>query len=311
MQVTKRNGTLQEQDISKIHAVVDWACNGDKKMGLKAIKGVSESAIEMKAHLKLYPKIKTKDIHETLIAAAEELITKETPNYDQVAARLRWFAVRKEAYKQNDPPHIFKIVKRNTELGKYDPDVIGMYSEEEWDQIEEIIDHGRDDLFKLAGAEQMTKKYLVQDRKTRQLYESFQIPYIMVAAILFNKYPKETRLGYVKRYYDAISTHKLSLPTPIMGGLRTRVKQFSSCTLIEVGDSIKSINASATAIVEYASNKAGIGLNIGRIRAEGQKVRGGDAVTTGVLPFAKYFAAALKSCCVTPDTLVEVLDEEV
>jgi ribonucleoside-diphosphate reductase alpha chain len=189
-----------------------------------------------------------------------------------------------------------EIVKSNTRKGIYDPEVINYYSEEEWGVINSFIDHGRDDLFRFAGAEQMYKKYLAQNRKTKKIYETFQIPYIMVAAILFNKYPKETRLSYVKRYYDQVSQHYISLPTPIMSGLRTKTKQFSSCTLIDSGDSLNSINASATAIVNYASNKAGIGLNIGRIRAAGQAVRNGDAVTTGVLPFAKYFAAALKSC---------------
>jgi ribonucleoside-diphosphate reductase alpha chain len=194
------------------------------------------------------------------------------------------------------PPSLKEVVDLNVGRGLYDPEIVAMYSDEEWAEIGAMVDHGRDDLFRYAGAEQMTKKYLVQNRKTKQVYETFQFPYILVAAILFSKYPKDTRLNFVKRYYDLVSQHYVSLPTPIMAALRTNRKQFSSCTLIEAGDSLKSINAAASAIVDYASNKAGIGLNIGRIRAEGQLVRGGDAVTTGVLPFAKYFAAALKSC---------------
>jgi len=295
MRVTKRDGSLKNLDIDKIHAVLDWACNGGNDDALLPIKGVSLSEIEMKAHLNLHDKIKTADIHECLIKAAAELISKDTPNYDHVAARLRWFSVRKVAFSDNLPPHLYHIVKVNTKNGTYDPDVLKMYSKDEWYLINDMVDHNRDDLFRYAGAEQMAKKYLVQNRKTKKVFETFQIPYIMVAAILFNNYPKETRLGYVKRYYDQVSQHYVSLPTPIMAGLRTKVKSFSSCVLIDVDDSLDSITRAATAIVEYASRKAGIGLNIGRIRAQGQLVRSGDAITTGVLPFSKFFAAALKS----------------
>lgn len=296
MRVKKRDGSLQPLDINKIHDVLDWACNGNNQDRLTRIKGVSLGEIEMKAHLHLHDKITTREIHECLVKAAAELISEDTPNYDHVAARLRWFAVRKEAFGTNLPPHLYDIIQRNTAQGLYDPDLIGMYSVEEWDKINGFIDHGRDDLFRYAGAEQMAKKYVVQNRKTKRVYETFQIPYILVAAILFRNYPADTRLSYVKRYYDQVSQHFVSLPTPIMSGLRTNVKQFSSCTVIDVGDSLDSITTASTAIVDYASRKAGIGLNIGRIRAQGQPVRNGDAVTTGVLPFAKLFAAALKSC---------------
>ena len=296
MQVTKRDGQQQELDLDKIHSVLEWACNGDKAMGLPPIKGVSVSEIEMKAHLQFFDGIATKQIHETLIKASESLISLDSPNYDWVTARLRWFAVRKEAFGTNLPPSLLEVIKTNTKRGLYDPDIYGMYTEEEWAYIESMMDHTRDDLFRYAGAEQMTKKYLAQNRKTKVVFETFQFPYILVAAILFNKYSPETRMDRVRRYYNQISQHVISLPTPVMAALRTMRKQFSSCTVIEAGDSLKSINAAAAAIVDYASNKAGIGLSIGRIRAEGQLVRGGDAVTTGVLPFAKYFAAALKSC---------------
>lgn len=296
MLVAKRDGNTQELDLDKIHAVLEWACNGDKAMGLPPIRGVAVSEVEMKAHLQFFDGIQTKRIHETLIKAAESLISEDSPNYDWVAARLRWFGVRKEAFGTNNPPDLFTVIKMNIDKGLYDPELLNMYSESEWNEINSMIDHGRDDLFRYAGGEQMTKKYLVQNRKTKQVFETFQFPYILVSAILFSKYPPETRLGYVKRYYDQVSQHYVSLPTPIMAGVRTKSKQFSSCTLIEAGDSLKSITAAASAIVDYASNKAGIGLNMGRIRAEGQLVRGGDAVTTGVLPFAKFFAAALKSC---------------
>lgn len=296
MLVTKRDGSTQEIDLEKIHAVLEWACNGDNVMNLPPIKGVSVSAIEMKAHLQFFNGIATKQIHETLIKASESLITEDNPNYDWVTARLRWFAVRKEAFGNNLPPTLREVIDINIERGLYDPEIKGMYTEAEWVEIEGMLDHTRDDLFRYAGAEQMTKKYLVQNRKTKAVFETFQFPYILVSAILFNKYPAAERLQMVKRYYDQVSQHMVSLPTPIMAALRTMRKQFSSCTVIEAGDSLKSINAAASAIVDYASNKAGIGLGIGRIRAVDQLVRGGDAVTTGVLPFAKYFAAALKSC---------------
>ena len=296
MKVTKRDGTAQPLDIDKIHAVLEWACNGGGDCNLSKVRGVSLSEIEMKAHLHLHDKIPTKQIHECLIKAAAELISEDTPNYDQVAARLRWFAVRKEAFGSNNPPALYEVVKRNSANGLYDADVLGMYTEHEWNVIDSFIDHNRDDLFRYAGAEQMAKKYLVQHRKSKQVFESFQFPYIMVAAILFNTYPKETRLTFVKRYYDQVSQHFVSLPTPIMAGLRTKVKQFSSCTVIDVEDSLDGIKLASNSIIDYASRKAGIGLNVGRIRAVGQPVRNGDAVTTGVLPFAKMFAAALKSC---------------
>lgn len=295
MLVTKRDGTKQEQDLDKIHAVLTWACEG-KGDELKPIKGVSVSQIEMNAQLHFYDGMPTKQIHEILIKSAAELISEDYPNYDQVAARLVWFAVRKEAFKQNVPPHLRDVVKNNIARGVYSADITKLYSDEELDKLNSMIDHKRDDLFKYAGAEQMRKKYLAQNRKTKQLFESFQFPYILVAALLFANYPKKNRLKFVQRYYDMVSQHYISLPTPIMAGLRTNKRQFSSCTLIESGDSLKSINAAAAAIVDYASNMAGIGLSMGSIRAEGQPIRGGEAVTTGILPFAKYFNAALKSC---------------
>lgn len=296
MYVTKRDGTTQELDLNKIHAVLTWACEGYKDESLTPIKGVSISEIEMHSQIHFYEGMKTSEIHEFLIKAAAELISTDYPNYDQVAARLVWFSVRKAAFASNIPPHLSKVVNDNIKRGFYTKDITDLYNEAEIDELNSIIEHKRDDLFKFAGAEQMRKKYLVQNRRTKKLFESFQFPYILVAALLFAKYPKNTRMKYVKLYYDYISQHYISLPTPIMAGLRTKRKQFSSCTLIESGDSLKSINAVAAAIVEYASNKAGIGVNMGAIRAEGQEVRNGDAVTTGIIPFAKYFNGALKSC---------------
>lgn len=296
MFVTKRDGTQQEQDLEKIHAVLTWACEGANDDELTPIKGVSVSQIEMNAQLHFYDGMPTKQIHEILIKSAAELISEDYPNYDQVAARLVWFAVRKEAFSNNLPPHLKDVIDANIERNIYTADIKKFYNDLEIDELNKMIVHKRDDLFKYAGAEQMRKKYLAQNRKTKKIYESFQFPYILVAAILFANYPKNKRMSYIKRYYDLISQHYISLPTPIMAGLRTRKRQFSSCTLIESGDSLNSINAAASAIVDYASNMAGIGLSMGSIRAEGQPIRNGEAVTTGIIPFAKYFNAALKSC---------------
>ena len=292
MVVTKRNGSTEPLDLSKLHAVVEWACNGDEIF--PPIKGVSVSQIEMTANPHFHNKIKTKDIHATLIKAAADLISEDTPNYDHVAARLNWLAIRKEAFGSNVPPHLYDVVKKNVKLGVYTRELLDLYSESEFNELNAMIDHSRDDLFKYAGSEQMRKKYLAQNRKTKQIYETFQFPYILSAAILFGNYPKETRLSYIKKFYDYASQHYISLPTPIMAGLRTNVKQFSSCTVIECGDSLPSIKATGNAIIDYASRKAGIGLSVGRLRAEGQPVRNGDAVTTGVVPFLKKLNADLK-----------------
>lgn len=296
MKVLKRNGDTQELDLKKIHAVLDWACNGHNDDALTPIKGVSVSQIEMQAQLMFYDGIRTYEIHEALIRAASELISDHTPNYDKVAARLTWFSIRKEAFKNNLPPHLARVIEKNVQTGFYTKDIYDAYSAEEINQLNSFMDHTRDDLLRYAGAEQLRRKYLTQNRKTKQVFESFQFPYILVAALLFSNYPKETRMGYVKRYYDAISTHEISLPTPIMAGVRTPDKQFSSCVTLSAGDSLDEITGAATTIVKYAAAKAGIGIDIGRIRAVGQPIRGGKAVTTGVIPFTKFLVGALKSC---------------
>jgi ribonucleoside-diphosphate reductase alpha chain len=315
MLVTKRNGQSEPLDLAKMHAVINWACNGDEKF--PPIKGVSVSQIEMTANPHFYNKIKTKNIHAMLIKAAADLISEDTPNYDQVAARLNWLAIRKEAFGSNNPPHLYEVVKKNVSLGIYTSELLELYTEEEFNILNEMIDHDRDDLFKYAGSEQMRKKYLAQNRKTKQLYETFQFSYILVAAILFGKYPKTERFVYIKKFYDLTSQHYISLPTPIMAGLRTPIKQFSSCTVIECGDSLESIKATGNAIIDYASRKAGIGLGIGRLRAEGQPVRNGDTVTTGVVPFLKKLNADLKcvsqgavrGACLKKGSEIEIVDE--
>ncbi len=293
MRVLKRTGQYEGLDLNKIHRVLEWACNGDEN--LPPIKGVSVADIELNAKLHLHDKIKTSDIHKLLITSAAELINEDTPNYDWVAARLVWFSVRKEAFGTNQPPSLLEVINKNVDLGFYDPGILSYYSESELEAINSFIDHSRDDLFRYAGAVQLRGKYLTQNRKTKTPSESFQFPYIMVAATLFSQYPKDTRLGLVKDYYDHISTHDLSEPTPVMAGVRTKTRQYSSCVVISSDDTLDSINATATAIVTYASKKAGLGIDGGRIRAEGQPIRGGEAISTGQIPFAKYFNAALKS----------------
>jgi len=285
--VTKRDGTIQPFDLEKVHKVLDWAVEG--------ISGVSMSEIELKANIQLYDKIEAYDIHELLIKSAAELISDHTPNYQFVAARLISYKMRKEAYGQYTPPHLLEVIQKNIGLGVYDADVLEKYTEEEINELNAHIKHDRDDTFTYAGMEQFRGKYLVQDRRTKKIYETPQILYMMIAATLFSKY-KENRLKYVKDYYDATSQFYISLPTPIMAGVRTPTRQFSSCVLIESGDSLDSINATATSIVKYISKKAGIGIGAGSIRANGAKVGDGSVVHTGLIPFLKYFQSAVKSC---------------
>lgn len=286
--VTKLDGRKEPLDIDKIHRCVTWACEG--------LSDVSVSELEIKSQLSFFNNIKTKEIQETLIKAASELITEETSDYQYVAGRLINFALRKEVYKQYEPIHILELVKRNVKLGLYDKNLLKYYTEEEWNVLNSYLKHDRDLEFTYVAMEQFRGKYLVQNRITKQIYETPQMLYMLVGATLFNSYPKETRLKYVREFYESASKHDISLPTPIMSGVRTQQKQFSSCVLIESDDSIDSINATASSIVKYVSQKAGIGINAGRIRALGSKIRSGDAFHTGCIPFYKYFQAAVKSC---------------
>ena len=288
IKVTKRDGRLEDINLDKIHRVVTWAAEG--------LQNVSVSQVELKSHIQFYNGIRTDDIHETIIKAAADLISQDTPDYQYLAARLAIFHLRKIAYGEFEPPHLFDHVKKLTEAGKYDRHIIEDYSREEFDELNAYIDHSRDMTFSYAAVKQLEGKYLVQNRVTRQIYETPQFLYILVAMCLFSKYPKETRLDYVKRFYDAVSTFKVSLPTPIMSGVRTPTRQFSSCVLIECDDSLDSINATTSAIVKYVSQRAGIGINAGRIRGLGSEIRGGEAQHTGCIPFFKMFQAAVKSC---------------
>ena len=285
--VTKRDGSIQPFNLDKVHKVLEWA--------VEDISGVSMSEIEIKANIQLYDKIPAYDIHELLIKSAAELISEHTPNYQFVAARLISYKMRKEAYGEYNVPPLTYIIERNIELGVYDKEIVNLYTEDEIVELSNYIKHERDDTFTYAGMEQFRGKYLVQDRRTKQIYETPQILYMMVAMTLFSSY-KDNRLKYVKDYYDAISQFYISLPTPIMAGVRTPTRQFSSCVLIESGDSLDSINATATSIVRYISKKAGIGIGAGSIRALGAKIADGSVVHTGLIPFLKYFQSAVKSC---------------
>ncbi|MCG7587049.1 class 1a ribonucleoside-diphosphate reductase subunit alpha [Photobacterium sp. OFAV2-7] len=286
--VTKRDGRKESIDLEKIHRVITWAAEG--------LENVSVSQVELKSHIQFYEGIKTEDIHETIIKAAADLISEETPDYQYLAARLAIFHLRKKAYGQFEPPKLFNHVTNLVEKGKYDNHLLEDYSKEEFDLMDSYIDHWRDMNFSYAAVKQLEGKYLVQNRVTGEIFESAQFLYMMIAACLFGKYPKETRLGYIKRFYDAVSTFKISLPTPIMSGVRTPTRQFSSCVLIECDDSLDSINATASSIVRYVSQRAGIGINAGRIRALGSEIRGGEAFHTGCIPFYKYFQTAVKCC---------------
>ncbi|MFH7587988.1 MULTISPECIES: class 1a ribonucleoside-diphosphate reductase subunit alpha [Oceanimonas] len=286
--VTKRDGNKEPIDLDKIHRVITWAAEG--------LDNVSVSQVELRSHIQFYDGIRTEDIHETIIKAAADLISEQTPDYQYLAARLAMFHLRKKAYGRFEPPHFYDHVVRLTEMGKYDQHILADYSRAELETLNDRLHHDRDMNFSYAAIKQLEGKYLVQNRVTGDIYESPQFLYMLVAACLFSKYPKETRLDYVTRFYDAVSTFKISLPTPIMSGVRTPTRQFSSCVLIECGDSLDSINATSGAIVRYVSQRAGIGINAGRIRALGSPIRGGEAFHTGCIPFYKHFQTAVKCC---------------
>ena len=288
IQVTKRDGRLEPIDLDKIHKVIEWAAHD--------LDNVSVSQVELKSHIQFYEGIKTRDIHETIIKSAADLISETTPDYQYLAARLAIFHLRKIAYNKFTPPHLYDHVKKLTDAGKYDQHILADYSRAEFDELEEYLDHWRDMNLAYAAVEQMAGKYLVQDRVSKTVFESPQFLYMLVGMCLFASYEKSERMNYVKRFYDATSQFKISLPTPIMSGVRTPSRQFSSCVLIECGDSLDSINATTSAIVRYVSQRAGIGINAGRIRALGSPIRGGEAQHTGCIPFYKLFQTAVKCC---------------
>ena len=245
--VVKRNGIVESFNLEKIHKMVEMACDG--------VAGVSESAIEMNANLQIFDGIKTDDIQEILIKSANDLISLDTPNYQFVAARLLLFSLRKAVYQRHPDahPHIHWHIKECIAKGLYDKTLVDSYSGLEWDDINSMIDYDRDYMFTYAGLRQVVDKYLVQDRSTGEVYETPQQMYVMIAATLFQRYPEESRLTYVKKYYDAISTHKINIPTPIMGGVRTPLRQFASCVLVDIDDTLDSIFSSDMAIGYYLS----------------------------------------------------------
>ena len=286
--VKKRDGNRAPLDLDKIHKVLTWAAEG--------LDNVSVSEVELRAQIQLADGISTSDIHETLIKSAADLISERTPDYQYMAARLNIFHLRKKAYGQFEPPALYDQVARLVDSERYDRHLLEDYSEAEFKEMDSFIDHSRDLNFAYAAVKQLEGKYLVQNRVTGEVYESPQFLYVLIGACLFANYEKSKRMDYIRRFYDAVSTFKLSLPTPIMAGVRTPTRQFSSCVLIETADSLDSINAAAGAIVKYVSQRAGIGINAGRIRALGSPIRGGEAFHTGCIPFYKHFQTAVKSC---------------
>ena len=288
--VVKRNGSVESLNLEKIHKMVEMACDG--------VAGVSESAIEMNANLQIFDGIKTDDIQEILIKSANDLISLDTPNYQFVAARLLLFSLRKAVYNAHPDshPHLYSHIKDCIGHGLYDPALLDSYSEEEWDEINSMVDYDRDYMFTYAGLRQVVDKYLVQDRSSNEVYETPQQMYVMIAATLFQRYPQESRLKYVKKYYDAISRHKINIPTPIMGGVRTPLRQFASCVLVDIDDTLDSIFSSDMAIGYYVAQRAGIGINAGRIRGINSKIRGGEVQHTGVVPFLKKFESTVRCC---------------
>ncbi len=290
IKVVKRNGDTTPLDLEKVHKMVEHACKG--------LAGVSESAVEMNSGLQFFDGIETKDIQEILIRSANDLITLDNPNYQFVAARLLLFGLRKAVY--NGHPDKHPILKEHVEScvskGVYDNTILDKYSEQEWEILNSYIDHDRDYLFTYAGIRQVTDKYLVQDRSTGEIYETPQFMYMLIAVTLFQNDDKFYRLEYIKKYYDAISKHRINIPTPIMAGVRSPIRQFASCVLVDADDTLDSIFSSDMAIGKYVAQRAGIGINAGRIRGLNSKIRGGEVQHTGVVPFLKKFESTVRCC---------------
>lgn len=289
IKVTKRKGYIEVLDLDKIHRMVEEACSG--------LSGVSASQVEMSSGLQFYDGITTADIQEILIKSAADLISLDAPNYQYVAARLLLFSIRKECYGGTTSlPELYDHVVNTINLGFYDPDILNWYTKEEFEEANSFIDHNRDFLFTYIGLREIVDKYLVQKRTIKKVYETPQFMYMLVSMVTFSRYPKETRMSYVKRFYDVVSRHKINIPTPINAGVRTKKRQYSSCTLLDCGDSMESIIATKSALMRYVSNKAGIGLNVGRIRGIGAEIREGEVIHTGIVPFIKSFEGDLNSC---------------
>ena len=287
--VKKRNGSIEPLNLEKIHRMVEEACEG--------LAGVSASQVEIQSGIQFYDGITTAEIQEILIRSASDLITLDNPNYQYVASRLLLFSVRKSLYgRLRELPTLEEHIVSCVSQEVYDADIYNKYSLEEIRKADSFLDHGRDFLFTYAGLRQVVDKYLVQDRSGGGVYETPQFMYIMIALTIFAEYPKETRMNYVERYYEAISKHKINIPTPIMGGVRTPIRQFASCVLVDIDDTLDSIFSSDMAIGKYVAQRAGIGINAGRIRGINSKIRGGEVQHTGVVPFLKKFEATVRCC---------------
>ena len=288
IKITKRDGTQELLDINKIHFVVEEACED--------LTGVSSSQIEINANLQFYDGITSKDIQNVLVRSANDLTTLENPNYQYAAARLLLYDIRKEAHGQYEYMPLLKLIMRNIRLGVYDKGIVEKYNKTEIKKLNTWIRRDRDLNFAYAGLRQVVDKYLVQDRSTGELYETPQDMYMMIAATLFAEYPKNKRMSYVKRYYDAISQFKINIPTPVMAGVRTPIRQFASCVLVDSDDTLSSIFSTDMAIGLYVARRAGIGINAGRIRGINAKIRGGEVQHTGVVPFLKKFESTVRCC---------------
>ena len=287
--VTKRNGKNEPLDLNKLHVMVEEAC--------KDLAGVSASQVEIQSGIQFYDGITTDEIQEILIRSASDLVSLDNPNYQFVAARLLLFAIRKQLYgRMHETPTVKEQVEQCVAKEVYDAEILDLYSDEEFDKLQSFIDHDRDYLFTYAGLRQVCDKYLVQDRSNGKVYETPQFMYLLIAATIFSKYPKDTRLDYVRKYYDAISRHKINIPTPIMAGVRTPLRQYASCVLVDVDDTLDSIFSSDMAIGKYVAQRAGIGINAGRIRGINSKIRGGEVQHTGVVPFLKKFESTVRCC---------------
>ncbi len=287
--VKKRDGRIEPLDLDKMHIMVEEACTN--------LAGTSASQVEMKSGIQFYDGITTGEIQEILIKSASDLIDLDHPNYQFVAARLLLFSIRKSLYgKMRELPHLEDHIMNCTNCEVYDKEIFLKYSKEEIDKANGYIDHQRDFLFTYAGLRQVADKYLVQDRSTGGVYETPQFMYMMIALTIFQEYPKDTRMSFVKRYYDAISRHRLNIPTPIMAGVRTPLRQFASCVLVDIDDTLDSIFSSDMAIGKYVAQRAGIGINAGRIRGINSKIRGGEVQHTGVVPFLKKFESTVRCC---------------
>ena len=288
IKVKKRTGELEPLDINKMHFVVEEACEG--------LSGVSASQIEMNANIQFYDGISTRDIQSVLVKSANDLITLENPNYQYAAARLLLYDLRKQAHGDYEYLPLLKLIIRNIRSGVYDKTILDKYNKTEIKKLNTWIRRDRDLDFTYAGLRQIVDKYLVQDRSSGALYETPQDMYMMIAATLFMNYPEKKRMSYVKRYYDAISTHKINIPTPVMAGVRTPIRQFASCVLVDSDDTLTSIFSSDMAIGLYVARRAGIGINAGRIRGINSKIRGGEVQHTGVIPFLKKFESTVRCC---------------